>query len=168
MHFFLLFVASLLKHILISQHPQGYQASSCLSRNICPSPKYNLAWAQRLGTLIDKKKANQMLANKERHKQVFRCYVPVLTLWSRSIHFLLSLSHLFVCFKRQILNCSKNKEVIELSLFLYALQLQEKQNIALGQSSVKIHRVLNSFTFSVHHLKLCKQQMGIKGHFIPF
>lgn len=69
-------------------------------------------------------------------------------------------------FKKQILNCSKNKEVIELSFFLYALQLQEKYNLALGQSSVKIHRVLNSLTCSIHHFKLHKQQMGTKGSFI--
>lgn len=107
-----------------------------------------------------------MLANRERQVSFQIYYITVLTLWSQLIPFLFtSLSRFFFNFKRQILNYGKNKEVIEPFFFLYALQLQEKYNITLGQSSVQIHRVLNSLTSHIQNFKLRKQQMGTKGHF---
>lgn len=68
--------------------------------------------------------------------------------------------------KNKFQTATKTNKSLNSNFFLYALQLQEKCNITLGQSSVKIHRVLNSLTFGIHHFKLLKQQVGTKGHSI--
>lgn len=54
--FFPFIWASLLKHVLISQHPQDHLASGCLFRYICPSLKNYLACAQSLGKLTNRKR----------------------------------------------------------------------------------------------------------------